>query len=217
MNWPKLVITGLALSVLISADALPPRSAVVDKTGQTAQVEKAPKPKSTEAVPSRQNIQVQRSQQEDRPATEIPARQAGQQERPQSAAPMNANLSEDEQEMLTLVNRERLKNGLKPLSINIKLANTARTKARDMLLKNYFSHNSPTFGSPFDMIKSFGITYRTAGENLAGAGTTEKAHKNLMDSPGHRSNILNSNYREIGIGIVSGGPYGKIFVQLFIG
>lgn len=84
-----------------------------------------------------------------------------------------------------------------------------------MISNNYFSHTSPTYGSPFDMMKQFGVSYRTAGENLAGAGSVEAAHKNLMNSSGHRANILNGNYRAAGIGIVAGGPDGKMFVQLF--
>lgn len=67
------------------------------------------------------------------------------------------------------------------------------------------------------MMKHFGIVYRTAGENLAGAGSVAAAHTNLMNSPGHRANILSGSFREIGIGVVSGGLYGKIFVQLFVG
>jgi len=107
--------------------------------------------------------------------------------------------------------------GLSQLSPNLKATEVARLKARDMIAKNYFSHTSPTYGSPFDMMKQFGISYRYAGENLAGAPSTDIAHTNLMNSPGHRANILNSNYREVGIGIVNGGPYGKMFVQMFIG
>jgi uncharacterized YkwD family protein len=130
---------------------------------------------------------------------------------------VEAGLNEDEQKMLALVNGEREKIGLKPLSLNMELTKAARVKAGDMIANNYFSHNSPTFGSPFDMMERFGIIYRAAGENLAGAGSIATAHKNLMNSEGHRSNILNAAYREIGIGVVAGGPYGKIFVQLFTG
>jgi len=128
-----------------------------------------------------------------------------------------AGLTADEQKMLDLVNSERAKMGLSQLSPNLKATEVARLKARDMIAKNYFSHTSPTYGSPFDMMKQFGISYRYAGENLAGAPSTDIAHTNLMNSPGHRANILNSNYREVGIGIVNGGPYGKMFVQMFIG
>lgn len=126
-------------------------------------------------------------------------------------------MSADEQQMLDLVNAERVKAGLSPLKANLKLTSVARLKAKDMIDKNYFSHTSPTYGSPFDMMKQFGISYYTAGENLAGAPNTSTAHTNLMNSSGHRANILNSSFKEVGIGIVNGGPYGKMFVQMFIG
>jgi len=86
-----------------------------------------------------------------------------------------------------------------------------------MIDKGYFSHNSPTYGSPFDMMKKYGVQYSYAGENLAGASTVSSAHTNLMNSSGHRANILKSNYTKVGIGVVSGGPYGKMFVQMFNG
>jgi len=128
-----------------------------------------------------------------------------------------AGLTADEQRMLNLVNSERAKMGLSALRANLKVTEVARLKARDMIAKNYFSHTSPTYGSPFDMMKQFGVSYRYAGENLAGAPGTDIAHTNLMNSPGHRANILNGNYREVGIGIIKGGPYGMMFVQMFIG
>lgn len=126
-------------------------------------------------------------------------------------------LTQDEQQMLNLVNAERTKNGLAPLQIDMELVRLARMKSADMIAKNYFSHTSPTYGSPFDMMNSAGIAYRTAGENLAGAGSVTSAHTNLMNSSGHRANILNSAFTHIGIGIIDGGPYGKMFTQMFIG
>jgi uncharacterized YkwD family protein len=119
--------------------------------------------------------------------------------------------------MFDLVNQERSKSGLKPLQIDMSLVKLARMKAQDMIDNNYFSHTSPTYGSPFDMMKAAGVQYRYAGENLAGAPTVDAAHTNLMNSSGHRANILNSNYTKVGIGVVSGGPYGKMFVQMFTG
>ncbi len=85
-----------------------------------------------------------------------------------------------------------------------------------MISKNYFSHTSPIYGSPFDMMSKFGVKYSYAGENLAGAPAVSTAHENLMNSTGHRKNILNNNFAEVGIGIVNGGPYGKMFVQMFM-
>lgn len=126
-------------------------------------------------------------------------------------------LTADEQCMVELVNQERARYGLPALKVNPELVKVARLKAQDMVANNYFSHTSPTYGSPFEMMKQFGITYRTAGENLAGAPAVEIAHQNLMNSPGHRANILNSSFTQVGIGVVEGSPYGKIFVQMFIG
>ncbi|AEG59193.1 CAP domain-containing protein [Desulforamulus ruminis] len=123
----------------------------------------------------------------------------------------------DEQAMLNLINKERAAAGLKPLTMDAALSQVARMKAEDMIRNNYFSHQSPTYGSPFDMMKSNGITYRYAGENLAGAPDVNTAHTNLMNSSGHRANILKSEYTKVGIGSASGGSYGKVFVQMFNG
>ena len=128
-----------------------------------------------------------------------------------------SGLTAEEQQMINLVNQERTSRGLKPLTVDMTLVKTARMKSNDMIAKNYFAHQSPTYGSPFDLMKSQGVTYRTAGENLAGAGSVQSAHNNLMNSPGHRANILNPNFTHIGIGIVKGGPYKMMFTQHFIG
>lgn len=128
-----------------------------------------------------------------------------------------SGLSADEQQMLNLVNQARSQNGLPALKANLELARVARIKSQDMVDNNYFSHTSPVYGSPFQMMKAFGITYRTAGENLAANSTVQAAHNALMNSPGHRANILNSSYTEIGIGVVSSPKYGKMFTQMFIG
>ena len=123
----------------------------------------------------------------------------------------------EEQTMLNLINKERTAKGLQPLSYDAALSKVARDKAKDMIDNNYFSHQSPTYGSPFDQMKSNGISYRYAGENLAGAPDVNTAHTNLMNSDGHRKNILNSNYTKVGIGVLNGGPYGKMYVQEYNG
>lgn len=120
-----------------------------------------------------------------------------------------------EERVVELVNQERAKVGLKALKMNLKLSDVARVKSQDMHDKNYFSHTSPTYGSPFDMMKQFGITYRTAGENIAmGYRTPEAVMEGWMNSPGHKANILNSSYTEIGVGYVASGSY---WTQEFIG
>lgn len=123
----------------------------------------------------------------------------------------------EEQKMLDLVNAERLKVGVAPLKADPELMKVAKLKAEDMVKNNYFSHTSPTYGSPFDMMKKFGITFQTAAENLAGNSSVEAAHNALMQSEEHRKNILNSSYDYIGIGICPSPVYGKVFVQMFIG
>lgn len=123
----------------------------------------------------------------------------------------------EEQKMLNLINLERAKAGVRPLIMDNQLVKIARLKAQDMINKNYFDHTSPTYGDPFTMMRSFGVKYGYAGENLAGNQTVDNAHESLMNSPGHRRNILNPDYTYVGIGIVEGGSYGKMFTQLFIG
>jgi len=135
---------------------------------------------------------------------------------PEGTQSNNNALTSDEQEMLRLVNEARIQNNVPPLEVDIELTNVARIKAQDMIENNYFSHNSPKYGSPFDMMKDFGIEYTTAGENIAGNQNMQSAHEALMNSPGHRKNILNPDYTHIGIGIKNGGSYGKMFTQMFI-
>ncbi len=125
------------------------------------------------------------------------------------------DVSAYEKEVIRLVNAERAKYGLSPLSENWELSRVARYKSQDMKDKRYFSHTSPTYGSPFQMMKSFGISYRSAGENIAmGQRTPEAVVKAWMNSQGHRANILNASYTEIGVGYVKEGNY---WTQMFIG
>lgn len=119
--------------------------------------------------------------------------------------------------VLKLVNAERSKEGLQPLTLSKKLTDIAYTKAKDMAEKGYFSHQSPTYGSPFDMLKQFGVSYSAAGENIAaGQKTAQEVMNNWMNSSGHKANILNKNYTQIGVGFYRGGEYGTEWVQLFI-
>ncbi|HHT48073.1 MAG TPA: hypothetical protein GXZ98_02100 [Firmicutes bacterium] len=137
--------------------------------------------------------------------------------KPTNPTTPSKGLTAMEQKMVTLVNQERTKAGLQQLKVDNTLVQLARKKSQDMIDKNYFGHTSPTYGSPFEMMKSAGVSYYTAGENLAGAGSVESAHASLMASSGHRANILNARYNHFGVGIAVGGPYGNMFTQLFIG
>ncbi|HZG74056.1 MAG TPA: CAP domain-containing protein [Chondromyces sp.] len=119
-----------------------------------------------------------------------------------------------EQQVVDLTNKERAKAGLPALALDTELSKVARKKSEDMLAKNYFSHTSPTYGSPFDMMKQFGISYRSAGENIAkGQRSPEEVVNAWMNSEGHRANILNKDFTHIGVGYVENG---NIWTQMFI-
>ncbi|WP_164779759.1 CAP domain-containing protein [Paenibacillus kobensis] len=116
-------------------------------------------------------------------------------------------------QVLDLVNAQRKNNGLGALTLDSALSNMALVKAKDMINNNYFDHNSPTYGSPFDMMKQFGISYRSAGENIAkGQTTAQQVMNDWMNSAGHRANILNSSYTKLGVGF-----YNNAWVQEFTG
>lgn len=135
---------------------------------------------------------------------------------PSAAPKQSGQLSPEEQQCLDLINQERAKNGLGALAPDMELMKVARTKANDMVQNNYFSHYSPTYGSPFDMMRQFGISFKSAAENIAGNSSVSGAVTAWMNSSGHRANILNGTYNYTGIGIVKSGKYGYVFVQMFI-
>ena len=119
-----------------------------------------------------------------------------------------------EKKVVELVNEIREQNGLSKLAHDWELSRVARFKSQDMKDNRYFSHTSPVYGSPFDMIKNFGISYRSAGENIAmGYRTPEAVVNEWMNSSGHRANILSSSYTKIGVGYVKSGNY---WTQMFI-
>jgi uncharacterized protein YkwD len=120
-----------------------------------------------------------------------------------------------EMKMLQLVNEERTKRGLKPLKWDPELVPVARSHSRDMFSRGYFSHYTLEGKDPFDRMKAAGIKYYTAGENLALGPTLKICHEGLMNSPGHRANILNPAYGRVGIGILDGGAYGLMISQEF--
>jgi uncharacterized YkwD family protein/spore coat assembly protein SafA len=128
---------------------------------------------------------------------------------------LDSTVASYEQQVVDLVNEIRVQNGLKKLTVNWELSRVARYKSQDMHDNKYFSHTSPVYGSPFTMIKNFGISYRTAGENIAKGYQTPQAVVNgWMNSSGHRANILNASYTQIGVGYVKDGHY---WTQMFIG
>ncbi len=122
-----------------------------------------------------------------------------------------------EAEVARLVNVERAKKGLPALKLNWELSRVARYKSNDFIKKNYFDHQSPTYGSPFEMMKQFGIRYTAAGENIAkGQNSPAAVMNSWMNSPGHRGNILSSAYNEIGVGAAKDARGTLYWTQLFI-
>lgn len=133
----------------------------------------------------------------------------------QKATPSGTELSAFESRVIDLTNEQRRKNGLQNLQPDTALSNVAQEKSNDMKAKSYFSHTSPTYGSPFDMMRDFGVTYQSAGENIAmGQQSAEEVVNAWMNSEGHRKNILSPNFTHIGVGHTSSGNY---WTQMFIG
>ena len=122
---------------------------------------------------------------------------------------------EAETAMLHLLNAERRRRGLPPLRMDERLRHLAREHSRDMLARGYFAHDDPDGHTPFDRMRAAGIPFHAAGENLAFAPTVEVAHSGLMNSPGHRANILNHAYHRVGIGALRAPPFGIMFTQEF--
>lgn len=175
------------------------------KGGQVPENQPAPKQPGTEQAP------VPKEQAPQQPSTEqAPAAN--------EAAPkqdlQTQGITQTEQRVIELTNAERRKNGLSALQADTSLSNVAREKSRDMQQNNYFSHTSPTYGSPFDMMRDFGVTYQSAGENIAkGQRTPEEVVNAWMNSEGHRKNILSGEYTHIGVGYNANGNY---WTQMFI-
>lgn len=174
------------------------------------------KPIVKENTPSSSPQTTQLPQQPQQPqASPQPQPQANSADK--ESAQANGNEAAMEQEMVNLVNQERQKNNLPALKVDPEITRVARIKSQDMVDNDYFSHNSPTYGSPFDMMRNFGIRYMYAGENLALNSTVKGAHEGLMGSAGHRQNILNPNFTHIGIGVKPKNRNSYIFTQMFVG
>ncbi len=160
-------------------------------------------PAPEQAAPAPQERTAPTPQEEAAPAPE------------QKATPSGTELSAFEAKVIDLTNEQRRKNGLPNLQPDTALSNVAQEKSNDMQAKNYFSHTSPTYGSPFDMMRDFGVSYNSAGENIAmGQQSAEEVVNAWMNSEGHRKNILSPNYTHIGVGHTTQGNY---WTQMFIG
>ncbi len=126
-------------------------------------------------------------------------------------------LSDEEQRTLDLINEYRIENGLTALKPFSELQDVAKLKAEDLVNNEYFSHTSANLGTPFEMLKNNNVSYKIAGENLAGSTTPEKAVQAWIESTSHRENILEEKFEYTGIYVLESPVYGRIFVQLFIG
>lgn len=190
----------------------------------TKEEPKQEKPEPKKEQPKEEKQQVNEPKQEQQEQQEQPTKQteapAPQQQettkQPEQQEQTQAQqLNEFEQKVVELTNNERTAQGLSPLKVDTELSKVAREKSRDMAANDYFAHNSPTYGSPFDMMKQFGISYQTAGENIAkGQRTPEEVVNGWMNSEGHRKNIMNPDFTHIGVGYVEQGNY---WTQQFIG
>ncbi|UOQ91985.1 CAP domain-containing protein [Halobacillus shinanisalinarum] len=189
------------------AEAQPEKSNESAKADQ--QPEKSDAPAKAEQQPT-ESVE-QPAQAEAPPKTEQPAQ--AQENKQQSAE--NSSVSAFAKKVVELTNAERAQEGLAPLELDVELSKVAKDKSLDMQQNDYFSHTSPTYGSPFDMMKQYGIDYKTAGENIAmGQTTPEQVVQGWMNSQGHRENIMNPSFTHIGVGYAEQGNY---WTQMFIG
>ncbi|WP_413467440.1 CAP domain-containing protein [Metabacillus niabensis] len=164
-------------------------------------------------APAEQQEQATDQQQKQEPAQ--PQQQQPAAEAPKKDEPQAQGVSQVAQQVIDLTNAERKKNGLPALKADTQLSGVAQKKSEDMRQNNYFSHTSPTYGSPFDMMRDFGVTYKTAGENIAqGQRSAQEVVQAWMNSEGHRKNILSKDFTHIGIGYDSNGHH---WTQMFIG
>ena len=146
----------------------------------------------------------------------LPAPDANPVPEPVSPLPSPADLTSLEQQMLQLINNDRIAHGLQPLQIDMDLTRVARLKSQDIANNNYFAHESPTYGTVFDMLRANGISFLRGGENLSKAGNVLVSHMRLMNSTSHRANLLTPQYTHVGIGIVYNNPSGIIVTEVFI-
>lgn len=182
----------------------PKKDQVVEEPVDKAPEQEVEQPQPQEPEQPEQNEQVEQGNNEQ-----------AEQNNNQNQNEEKGQLNQFEQQVFDLTNKERTKNGLPALKVDYELSKVAREKSRDMAANNYFDHNSPTYGSPFDMMKTYGINYRSAGENIAkGQRTPEEVVNAWMNSEGHRANILNGSFTHIGVGYVEQGNH---WTQQFIG
>ncbi|HDR4454747.1 TPA: serine protease [Bacillus cereus] len=189
----------------------PTENVVTEQPTAKPETQKPAEQKPAEQKPAEEVQKPEAQKPAENNNTQKPAEQKPAEQKPAEEV---KSLSEFEQRVVELTNAERTKQGLPALKIDTELSKVARIKSEDMQKNNYFDHNSPTYGSPFDMMKKFGISYTSAGENIAqGQRTPEEVVQAWMNSAGHRANILNNGFTHIGVGYVESGNY---WTQQFI-
>ncbi|PHS35513.1 MAG: sporulation protein [Alkaliphilus sp.] len=208
-NWSKVRIGGNTSSngyTIPKHNVVQPSTPINDtEVEQATPIVKEPtKPAPVINEPSKSAPVVKEPQE----ATNTPTVE---QEKPEVTQNARHSLTSSELQLIEYVNQARIDAGLNTLKIDVDLSYVARVKSEDMYENNYFSHTSPTYGSPFDMMKSFGIKYTRAAENLAKTSSVQSAHNGLMNSEGHRKNILAPGFTHIGVGIKNG-----YYTQMFI-
>jgi uncharacterized YkwD family protein/spore coat assembly protein SafA len=131
--------------------------------------------------------------------------------------PEASTLASFETEVIRLINIERTNRGIPALTTNWQLSRVARYKSQDMIDKGYFSHTSPTYGSPFTMMQSFGLRFSAAAENIAyGQRTAREVVTSWMNSAGHRANILSNSYTQTGVGAAKKANGTLYWTQMFM-
>lgn len=187
-----------------SLNTTPPKDQQSEKQVSKPEEEKQPISTQQPTAPAPEQVQKPSAP----PVQEQPAQ-------PNEGTQASSQVSAYEQQVVNLTNQERAKQGLPALKLDTELSKVAKEKSLDMKNNGYFSHTSPNYGSPFDMMKQFGISYRAAGENIAmGQRSPEEVVNAWMNSEGHRKNILSSSFTHIGVGHVADGNY---WTQMFIG
>jgi uncharacterized YkwD family protein len=201
------------ITVRLQPGAKTPQQAAPTPKQEQQQATPAPQQQQQAAPAPKQEQQAapKAAPTEQQQAAPAPQQEAKAPEQTQAAE----GISEFERKVIDLTNAERSKNGLPNLQADTQLSGVAREKSNDMQKNNYFSHTSPTYGSPFDMMRDFNVTYKTAGENIAqGQQTPEQVVQAWMNSEGHRKNILSKDFTHIGVGYQKSGHH---WTQMFIG
>ena len=205
----------------ISSSSKPQSSSTVSSSSQVSSSSKpqsssSSKPQSSSTVSS--SLPSSSSSKPQSSSSSVSSSSQPSSSAPASSAPPATDYSDFQAQVVKLVNQERAERGLSPLSSSAKLSQVATVKSQDMATNNYFSHTSPTYGSPFQMLGQFGVSYSYAGENIAmGQTTPQQVMQSWMNSEGHKANILSADFTTIGVGIAKNAKGQLIWTQLFTG